>query len=44
MKNIMSKDAHSQQIPSRATMFLSLIHLKMLYIIEFKFVFILWML
>ena len=33
MKNIMSEDARSQQIPSRATMFLNLIHLKMLYII-----------
>ena len=40
----MSEDAHSQQIPSRATMFLKLVYLKILYIIEFQFVFILWML
>ena len=39
MKNIMSEDAHSQQIPSRATIFLNLIYLKMLYIIEFQFVY-----
>ena len=30
MKNIVSEDAHLQQIPSRATMFLNLIYLKML--------------
>ena len=29
-ENIMSEDAHLQQIPSRATMFLNLIYLKML--------------
>ena len=40
----MSEDAHSQQIPSRATMFLKLVYLKILYIIEFQFVFILGML
>ena len=43
MKNIMSEDAHSQQIPSRATMFLNLIYLYILFIIEFQYVFILWM-
>ena len=38
MKNIMSEDEHSQQIPSRATMFLNLIYLYILFIIEFQYV------